>query len=202
MAQQVLSQHATTRARDDPSSTAVHGVLAVVGYNRRRAVALEFEVDRIDDSRHANVVVVRVFFFALCACVVVVVLFSWWWCCVQVPSTLHAGVERRFRLHVSGRPSAPALAPCVAWPSEARCAGEWTRHTAGGGRDSPLWRANTQYRITGVAQPVLVRVLVQLETSDASADSVSLGVMIVRGPSTSRAALLDEETEIACSSYV
>ena len=69
MAQQVLSQHATTRARDDPSSTAVHGVLAVVGYNRRRAVALEFEVDRIDDSRHANVVVVRVFFCLVCVCV-------------------------------------------------------------------------------------------------------------------------------------
>jgi hypothetical protein len=112
---------------------------------------------------------------------------------------LNAGVERAFRLHISGRPSPPALAPCVDWPSEATLSGAWTPHTAGGNRDSPLWRANVQYRITGVVQPVRVRLLLQVDDVD---DARSIGVMVLRGAASSRALVLDAETEVACSAFV
>jgi hypothetical protein len=63
------SVNSTTRALAD-GAVVSHGVLAAVGYNRRRAVAIELELRPLDDdARHANVVVVQLLYDCTCIAV-------------------------------------------------------------------------------------------------------------------------------------
>jgi hypothetical protein len=178
-------------------------VLAVVGFNAKREVSLDIDLKArrllAPDERHGNVVI--------------------------VPSTSDPRQERRFRITLEAHPAPPKLTPCVDWPTEVRVTGEWDIHSGGGGSSTPLWRANTQFRIANVRNPCVARlVLRRLEdggdaaaaaSSDgigseatttsrrytASTTNTHMGLHVLRGAADTQADELHAETEVSRSNF-
>jgi protein tyrosine phosphatase len=173
-------------------------VLAVVGFNAKREVSLDLDLKArrllAPDERHGNVVV--------------------------VPSTSDPRQERRFRITLEAHPAPPKLTPCVDWPTEVRVTGEWDAHSAGGGSSTPLWRANTQFRITNVRNPCVARIVLRrIDDGDgdaaasnsgeastsrrytASTTNTHMGLHVLRGAADAQADELHAETEVARSNF-